>query len=101
MPLKTTNTIPAGGWWYTQLNAEGNPLRTFHDFGTFTMFCQSVLGCRQGNILPRATMPDVQQDVDEAQCVRLGGDPQWCSGGPYAAPPRTVSSCAGCGGKPA
>jgi len=101
MPLKTTNTIPNGGWWYTQLDADGKPLRTWHNFDTFNMFCQSVLGCRVGNKLPRATMAEVQQDVDEAQCVRLGGDPQWCTGGTYAAPAREVSGCPGCGGKAA
>ena len=33
---------------------------------------------RQANGLGRATIVETKEDVDEAQCERLGFDPQWC-----------------------
>jgi len=40
----------------------------------FQEACTEILKCRTANNFKRATLPEVKEDVDEAQCVRLGYD---------------------------
>ena len=76
--LITTKTVPPGGWQYTQLDAQGDKLKSFASMNPFGMFCGEVLNCRQGNRLDRATKAQMQQDVIEFTCERLGNDPRFC-----------------------
>lgn len=74
MPLKNTNTIVPGGWIYNQTDANGVVVKKFKSMSPFTDICMEILKCRQANNFPRATLPQVKEDVDEAQCIRLGYD---------------------------
>jgi len=76
--LITNNTIPPGGWQYTQLDAQGKKLKSFSSMNSLSMFCGQVLNCRVGNRLERATLAEVQQDVTAFTCERLGNDPRFC-----------------------
>lgn len=110
MPLITTQTLPPGGWRYQQFRADGTPFRYFISMGPFTDFCADILLCRQSNNFPGADIVTVQNDVNQAQCQRLGNDPRYCAPG---SGPITVNTapawlatagpggCGGCGGGPA
>lgn len=76
--LITTKSIPPGGWKYTQLDAQGKPMKSFGSMSPFTMFCGQVLNFRVGNRLPRATKVEVERDVVDFTCQRLGNDPRFC-----------------------
>lgn len=94
MPLITRNSIPSGGWQYVQNDAGGNPLKAFRSFESFNMFTKEILSLRKGNNLPRATIEEVQTDVDDSTCIRV---PAACGGGQVYSDGRPVGKCAGCG----
>lgn len=75
MPLKNTNVLPPGGWIYEQKDNSGKFVKKFKGMSPFRSFCAEVLKVRQANKFNRATLEQVMEDVDEAQCQRLGFDP--------------------------
>jgi len=79
MPLSSRNHLPPSGWIYTQLDANKKPLKSFASMAPFRDAAQEILDFRKGNNLPRATLQETEEDLDEAQCQRLGYDPQWVS----------------------
>ena len=54
----------------------GNPPN--HKYSPFNEACLEILNIRKNNGLERASIGEVMEDVDAAQCVRLGSDPNWC-----------------------
>ena len=74
MPLKNTNILPPGGFIYEQRDNDGKVVKRFKSMSPFKECCQEILKCRQANNFNRATLPQVMEDVDEAQCIRLGYD---------------------------
>lgn len=74
MPLKNTNTLPPGGWVYEQKDNDGKVVKRFKSMSPFKEACMEILKCREANKFNRATLPQVMEDVDEAQCIRLGYD---------------------------
>lgn len=80
MPLIQTKTIPPGGWIYEQQDDSGKVvLQKFKTFGPFSDAAFEILAFRTGNKLAKATLGDAMNDLDQATCMRLGYDPQWCS----------------------
>jgi hypothetical protein len=77
MSLKNLNELPPGGWCYEQKDNAGKIIKAnwTHRHSPFSDFCMEVLRCREANKYDRATLPQVKDDVDEAQCKRLGYDP--------------------------
>jgi hypothetical protein len=108
MPLLTTNALPPGGWVYEQPK-DGLPFKQFREMGPFKDFLQGILSVRTANLLPGATLAEVDSDVQNYTCARLGNDPRWCAAGTgvvtqqpteatfYAVVPRR--GCGGCGGQ--
>jgi hypothetical protein len=76
--LKTRTTLPPGGWTYTQKAESGAELHKFRSMSSFQDAATEILKFRQGNKLPRATIQEVSEDLDNAQCDRLGHDPKHC-----------------------
>jgi hypothetical protein len=77
MPLKTTATLPPGGWVYIQKGNDGKDLARFRSMSPFNEAVTEILRVRQANGLPRASAQEVAEDLDAAQCERLGFDPNW------------------------
>lgn len=92
MPLKNTNTLPPGGWVYEQKDGAGKVVKRFKSMSPFNEACMEILKCRQANNFPRATLPEVKVDVDEAQCVRLGFDPNFVKKKPITFTPTRLFS---------
>lgn len=78
MPLKTTSILPPGGWVYIQKDASGKDLKKFKSMSPFSDSVRDILAVRVSNSLPRATFQEVADDLEQAQCERLGFDPNWC-----------------------
>ncbi len=76
--LKTRTTLPPGGWTYTQKAENGSELHKFRSMSSFGDAVSEILKFREGNHLPRATGAEVAEDLDNAQCERLGFDPSFC-----------------------
>ena len=74
MPLKNTNILVPGGWIYEQRDNNGKVVKRFKSMSPFKECCLEILKVRQANNFSRATLPQVMEDVDEAQCQRLGYD---------------------------
>lgn len=109
MPLLTTNALPPGGWVYEQTK-EGLPFKQFREMGPYKDFLQGILSVRTANVLPGATLAEVDADVQNFTCARLGNDPRWCGvgSGPVTQPTAAtfyavspVGNCGGCGGQKA
>ena len=75
MSLKNTNILPPAGWVYSQKDNAGKVVKQFKSMSPFPDACKEILQCRVANGFNRATLPQVMEDVDEAQCARLGYDP--------------------------
>jgi hypothetical protein len=107
MPLLTTNNLPPGGWVYEQSKG-GLPFKQFKSMGPFKDFLLGILSVRTANVLPGATLPEVDADVQAYTCARIGNDPRFCGAGSgvvtqppsestfYAVTPS--GGCGGCGG---
>jgi hypothetical protein len=77
--LKDTSTLPPGGFPYEQ------PETGYKDFPKMISFGEmvaAVVKYRAGNNLPGADIQSVSEDLHTYNCVRLGGDPNYCSDGP-------------------
>lgn len=72
--LKNTNTLPSGGWVYEQPGT-GWKIREMTPFDDVV---KQIVLHRRSNNLPRATMSEAAEDLDNATCQRLGNDPQFC-----------------------
>lgn len=79
MPLITRNTLPPGGFVYTQNDNNGKKLKEFRSMSSFNEFAKEIFDMRVGNKLNRATLDEVKDDIDNAQCERLGFDPNHCA----------------------
>lgn len=79
MPLITRNTLPPGGFVYTQNDNNGKKLKEFRSMSPFNEIAKEVFDMRVGNKLNRATLDEVKDDIDNAQCERLGFDPNHCA----------------------
>lgn len=81
MPLKSHKVQPPGGLIYVQHDNAGNVIKRFHsDTKPMGLFCKEVFRLRSANGYARATLAETIEDVDAAQCERLGNDSQWCGG---------------------
>lgn len=80
MPLKSTAILPPGGWVYIQKGNDGKDLPNgkFKSMSPFGEAVTEIWKVRKGNNLPRATVQEVAEDLEQAQCERLGFDPSWC-----------------------
>jgi len=58
----------------------------------FAEICSEILKCRTANNFKRATLPEVKEDVDEAQCVRLGYDAAYVKKKPISFTPARLFS---------
>lgn len=76
MALKTTNTYPPAGFLYTEPSTgyRPNPMQSFNSV------VADLVRHRKGNNLPRATFAEASEDIQNATCLRLGNDPNWCTG---------------------
>lgn len=94
MSLKTTNTLPPGGWIYDQKDNNGKVVKKNwnHRHSPFSEFCMEVLHVRENNKFNRATLPEVKEDVDEAQCQRLGYDQNFVKKKPVSFQPMRLFS---------
>lgn len=79
MPLNSRNILPPGGWLYEQKGADNRVLKKFASMSPFNDAAREILEFRKGNNLPRATLQEVADDLDEFQCIRLGFDPLFVS----------------------
>lgn len=79
MPLKTTTTLPPGGWVYEQKDNAGKVVQKFKSMSPFNEAAMQVLKLRENNKYDRATLAEVKEDLDNAQCERLGFDARFCS----------------------
>lgn len=77
MPLRTVNTFPPGGFRYQQKETGFKPAPMV----PFQNVVNEVLDHRKGNALARATRAEVEQDIHDFNCARLGNDPRWCDNG--------------------
>lgn len=78
MPLKRTSDLPPGGFIYAQQDGNGRVIKNYSSMSPFIELCREILLMRTANKLDGATIEQVMQDVDEAQCQRLGFSPDWC-----------------------
>ena len=78
MLLINTKSLPPGGWRMKQNAANGAFLKEFKSFEPWSMFLSSILEFRKANKLPRATVGEVDADVQDYMCREFGGDPQYC-----------------------
>lgn len=92
MPLKTTNVLPAGGWIFEVKDNNGKVVKKLKSMSPFKEFCNEVLRIRQANNFDRATLNQVMEDVDEAQCQRLGYDPNFVKKKPVTFNPTKLFS---------
>jgi len=79
MPLKTTNTLPPGGWVYDQKGKDGSIIFRLRSMSPFNEAATELLNVRKNNGLDRATIDQVREDIDNFQCERLGFDSNWCA----------------------
>jgi len=79
MPLRTMTTIPPGGWIFEQ-TVDGKPIKKFKSMGLVWELARNIADFRAGNGLERATPKEALHDIEEATCVRLHNDPEWCIG---------------------
>jgi hypothetical protein len=63
---------------YIQKDNDGKDLARFRSMSPFNEAVQEILKVRQANGLPRASFQEVADDLETAQCERLGFDPNWC-----------------------
>jgi hypothetical protein len=78
MPLKTTSTLPPGGWVYEQKDNAGKIVQRFRSFSPFNEAASEIFNFRRNNGFARASLDEVKEDLEQAQCARLGYDPDWC-----------------------
>ena len=108
MPLLTTNSLPPGGWVYEQFR-NGVLFKVFNSMGPYADFTKGILAVRSANVLPGATLPEVDLDIQNYTCNRLGNDRRWCgasSGAVVTQPTESTfyavvpkgGGCGGCGG---
>lgn len=78
--LKTLNTVPPGGWIYVQEYTDNGVKKSkrWVYFGPISIAAGEIADFRKGNNIPRATIEEVIQDVEEYTCQRLGNDPTYC-----------------------
>lgn len=74
MPLKTRNTIVPGGFRYVQKETGFKP----SPMVPFNNVVNEIFEHRKANNLPRATKPEIAEDLEVYTCNRLGNDPAWC-----------------------
>lgn len=74
MALITLNTLPPGGFPYTQPETG----QKFHGMVTFDMQKSAIAQHRKANQLPRASVQEAAFDLEEFTCNRLGYDPRFC-----------------------
>lgn len=78
MPLRNILNVPSGGWRYTQHSTDGVPMKSWSSMGLAYETAAAIADFRKGNGLPRATQREALEDLEEATCLRLHDDPQWC-----------------------
>lgn len=74
MRLKNTNTFPPGGFTYTQPETGFKTSK----MAPFETCVAEVLAHRVANKLPRSTRAEVNEDIQEFTCQRLGYDAAYC-----------------------
>lgn len=74
MPLKTITNFPPGGFTYTQPETQ----MQFRQYMPIRDQAALVADHRKANRLPRATIPEAMQDIENWTCQRLNNDPEWC-----------------------
>lgn len=75
MTLNSRAKVVPGGWIYTQAGTNFN----IRSMGGFNDALAELVAHRVANRLERSSPVEAAADLDEAQCVRLGNDPAWCS----------------------
>lgn len=76
MPLKNNKSLPPGGWVYKE---PANGFKVRSTMAPFSDAVKEILTNRKDNSLPRATLAESAEDLDEATCQRLGYDPAHCT----------------------
>jgi hypothetical protein len=79
MPLSNLNALPPAGWIYSQTDNNGIVVKNFQSMSPFWEIVSEVARMRKANGFKRATLAETADDVEEAQVIRLGGNPRWCS----------------------
>jgi hypothetical protein len=74
MPLKTITNFPPGGFTYTQPETK----MEFRQYLPLRDQAAAVADHRKANALPRATLSEAMQDIENWTCQRLNNDPEWC-----------------------
>jgi len=77
MPLKTTKTLPPGGWPFRQQLADG----TFKKFESMAPFGEAVkilMAFRKGNNITPNDFESIALELEKYTCDRLGNNPQFC-----------------------
>lgn len=77
MPLKSTNTLPPGGFLFTEKSTGFSVSKMM----PFPYVVRELVAHRKLNNLPRATPDEAAYDIEEFNCLRLGNDAQYCIGG--------------------
>lgn len=77
MPLRNFNTVPPGGWRYTQTAPNGT-VKSWASMNDAWSVAKEIADFRTGNGLARATPKEALHDIEEATCQRLHDDPNWC-----------------------
>lgn len=77
MTLKTTKTLPPGGWIFDQLKPDGSK-KHFEFMTPFSDAVRQIADYRKGNGIAPFDADSVADELEAQTCQRLGGDPQWC-----------------------
>jgi hypothetical protein len=96
--LVSYEQCPPGEFQYEQAAGAAKPRRWKSPL--ILEMAGKVADFRKGNNLPRASSLEALQDIDVANCARLGNNSRWCvdSDAPYVGP-SGGGPCAGCGAK--
>lgn len=100
--LKTYELTPPGGFPFTE---KGPPRRQFPSQPMIEAQAVIVSNFRKANNLPRASLKEALQDIDQQTCQRLGNMPQYCTQADpatitvslAASHPIVTGGCKGCG----
>lgn len=74
MPLKSITNFPPGGFSYTQSETK----MRFQQYLPLRDQAALVADHRKANRLPRVSIPEAMQDIENWTCLRLNNDPEWC-----------------------
>lgn len=100
MKLYSFSPFPPGAYPYEQVF--NGKIYKFPDMGlNIEQQALKIQQFRAANGIPRSTLAETIEDLNEFTCARLGNDPKWCGDGKRAvskiAQRTQRRGCAGCG----